>query len=105
MNAYRGTVSHARVALAGRGVSARNTQQPWIPGQVAGALPTLSERPALLVWPTRDVAFRTPERQRWEKTFRNHRTVLLHGAGHYMQEDASHEIISAIRDFVGTSGL
>jgi haloalkane dehalogenase len=105
MNAYRGpfptpesrwpVAVFPREILSSRGFLA----------EVAGALPTLSERPALLVWPTRDVAFRTPERHRWEKTFRNHRTVLLHGAGHYMQEDASHEIISAIRDFVGTSGL
>jgi haloalkane dehalogenase len=60
-------------------------------------LPVLSDRPALLVWPTRDLAFRDPERRRWEQLFPNHRTVLLDGAGHYVQEDAPDEIVAAIR--------
>jgi haloalkane dehalogenase len=62
-------------------------------------LPRLSDRPALLVWPTKDVAFREPERERWEQLFPDHRTVLLEGAGHYIQEDAASEIITAIREW------
>ena len=64
--------------------------------EVQQRLPQLSERRTLLVWPTKDVAFREPERKRWEELFPNHRTVLLEGAGHYMQEDAPGEIIAAI---------
>jgi len=41
----------------------------------------------------------TPERRRWEATFPDHRTVLLDGAGHHIQEDAPAEIIAAIRDW------
>jgi haloalkane dehalogenase len=62
-------------------------------------LPVLRDRPALLVWPTADVAFRTPERRRWEDVFPRHRTVLLQGAGHYIQEDAPAEIVAAIREW------
>jgi haloalkane dehalogenase len=51
------------------------------------------------VWPTKDVAFKDPERRRWEALFPNHRTVLLEGAGHYIQEDAPEEIVAAIRDW------
>ena len=40
-----------------------------------------------------------PERRRWEAVFPDHRTVLLEGAGHYIQEDAPDEIISAILDW------
>jgi haloalkane dehalogenase len=40
-----------------------------------------------------------PERRRWEAVFPDHRTVLLEGAGHYIQEDALDEIISAILDW------
>jgi haloalkane dehalogenase len=61
------------------------------------ALPALGDRPALIVWPTRDVAFGEPERKRWERIFPNHRTVILQGAGHYIQEDAADEITTAIR--------
>jgi haloalkane dehalogenase len=61
------------------------------------ALPALAERPALLVWPTKDIAFRERERRRWERVFPNHRTVILEGAGHYIQEASPDEILAAIR--------
>jgi haloalkane dehalogenase len=62
-------------------------------------LSTVADRPALLVWPTKDIAFGEPERLRWEKLFAGHRTVALEGAGHYIQEDAPEEIIAAIRSW------
>jgi haloalkane dehalogenase len=65
--------------------------------EIEQGLPKLSDRPALLVWPTKDVAFREPERKRWEQLFPNHRTVILDGGGHYIQEDAPEDIITAIR--------
>jgi haloalkane dehalogenase len=67
--------------------------------EVDRALPALARRPALIVWPTRDPAFRDAERRRWEATFPDHRTVTLEGAGHYVQEDAPDEIVAAIRDW------
>jgi haloalkane dehalogenase len=67
--------------------------------EVERGLPRLSDRPALLVWPTKDVAFREPERKRWERVFPDHRTVLLEGAGHYIQEEAPEEIVAAIREW------
>jgi haloalkane dehalogenase len=65
--------------------------------EIERGLSRLSDRPALLVWPTKDIAFREPERKRWEQVFPNRRTVVLEGAGHYIQEDASEEIIAAVR--------
>jgi haloalkane dehalogenase len=67
--------------------------------EVEQGLTQLSDRPALLVWPTKDIAFREPERKRWEQIFPNHHTVILEGAGHYIQEDAAEEIVAAIRDW------
>ncbi|WP_328400591.1 alpha/beta fold hydrolase [Nocardia sp. NBC_00403] len=64
--------------------------------EVEQGLAVLRDRPALLVWGTKDVAFRAPERRRWEQQFVDHRTVLLDGAGHYIQEDAADEIVAAI---------
>ena len=51
------------------------------------------------MWPDKDVAFREPERRRWEQVFPEHRTVMLEGVGHYIQEDAPEEIVAAIRDW------
>ncbi len=64
---------------------------------VERGLPKLRDRPALLVWPTKDIAFRDAERRRWESVFPDHRTILLEGAGHYIQEEAPDEIVAAIR--------
>jgi haloalkane dehalogenase len=72
------------------------TSRPFL-ADIERRLPQLSDRPALLVWPTKDIAFKGPERRRWEQLFTNHHTVILDGAGHYIQEDASDEIVEAIR--------
>jgi haloalkane dehalogenase len=56
-------------------------------------------KPALIVWGDKDPAFRETQRLRWERTFANHRTVILRGAAHYIQEDAPEEIIAAVRDW------
>jgi haloalkane dehalogenase len=70
--------------------------------EIERVLPVLAERPALLVWPTKDIAFRDPERRRWEEIFPNHRTVLLEGAGHYIQEAAPELIVAAIDEWSST---
>jgi haloalkane dehalogenase len=99
MDAYRGPFPNAPARVP-----------TWIfPREILGSRPFLArvetglgalhDRPALLVWPTKDVAFREPERLRWESVFADHRTVLLEGAGHYIQEDAPGEIVAAIRDW------
>ena len=68
-------------------------------GDIERGLAALRDRPALLVWPTKDVAFRDRERRTWEAMFPQHRTVVLDGAGHYIQEDAPGEIVDAIRSW------
>jgi haloalkane dehalogenase len=66
---------------------------------VEQALPRVTDRPALIVWPDGDVAFRGRERERWESLFPDHRTVVLENVGHYIQEEAPDEIVAAIRDW------
>jgi haloalkane dehalogenase len=67
--------------------------------KIEGRLPTLAGKPALIVWPTKDVAFRDAELRRWEQLFPQHHTVKIEGAGHYVQEDAPDQIVQAIRDW------
>ena len=64
--------------------------------EVEQGLPRLTHLPALIVWGDRDQAFKEPQRLRWERTFPNHKTVILRGASHYIQEDAPQEIVAAI---------
>ena len=97
MNAYRGPfptpASRRPTAVFPREILA---SRPFL-ADIERRLPELSDRPALIVWPTKDVAFGDRERERWEELFPDHRTVLLEGAGHYIQEDAPDEIVTAIQ--------
>jgi haloalkane dehalogenase len=99
MDAYRGPFPdpESRVAVA---VFPREIlrSRPFL-AEVERGLRQLTDRPALIVWPTADLAFRERERRRWEELFANHRTVTLEGAGHYIQEEAPEEIVAAIRDW------
>lgn len=96
MDAYRGPFptpgSRRPTAVFPREILA---SRPFL-ADVEQRLLTLRDRHALLVWPTRDPAFRDRERRRWEQLFPDHRTVMLDGAGHYIQEDAPDEIVAAI---------
>jgi len=96
MQAYRGPFPHWE-----------QRQRTWIfPREIRGSsdflaeveagLTGLADRPVLILWGDRDIAFRDTERARFEGCFPRHRTVALPGAGHYIQEDSPDEIASAI---------
>ncbi|MFN2589234.1 MAG: alpha/beta fold hydrolase [Actinomycetota bacterium] len=80
-----------------------------MPKEILGATELLSEvergtsklahLPALIVWGTKDPGFKAHDRARWEWTFPRHRTVILEGASHYIQEDAPEEIVAAIEEW------
>ncbi len=67
--------------------------------EVERGLTSLRDKPALLVWADKDQAFKERHRQRWEQAFPNHTTRILHGASHFIQEDAPEEIVAAITDW------
>jgi haloalkane dehalogenase len=67
--------------------------------EVERSLVRLRELPILITWGDRDVAFKKAELLRFEALFPRHRTVILRGAGHYIQEDAPEQIGAAIEDW------
>jgi haloalkane dehalogenase len=71
--------------------------------RVESGLPNIADLPALIVWGDADFAFRERERSRFEQLFRTHRTVMLPGAGHFIQEDAPDEIAQAISAWIPPS--
>jgi haloalkane dehalogenase len=72
--------------------------------EVEANLPKLADRPALIVWGTKDFAFRTRERERFEATFPDHRTILFDNASHFLQEDVGDQIAEAITAFRNQTG-
>ncbi|BBZ56832.1 haloalkane dehalogenase 2 [Mycolicibacterium phocaicum] len=56
----------------------------------------LEHLPVLIIWADADVALGDKERRRWESTFPDHSTVVLHGAGHFVPSDAPDEYSAAV---------
>ncbi|MEV0360595.1 alpha/beta fold hydrolase [Nocardia sp. NPDC050697] len=67
--------------------------------EVEAGLPALAQLPTLIVWGDADIAFRPRERARLEATFPEHTTVIVEGAGTYVESDAPEEFVAALRDW------
>ncbi|WP_319451034.1 MULTISPECIES: alpha/beta fold hydrolase [unclassified Mycobacterium] len=70
--------------------------------EVEAGLAGLAHLPTLIVWGDADIAFRAQERQRLEVAFPEHETVIVDGAGTYVESDAPEEFVIAIRDWATT---
>lgn len=103
----RAEMTHYRRAL---GSVDRRAAAAVLPGCIissrdflAGVEARIPDLPTLLIWPTRDIAFKEDERLRWERTFSDCRTVLVEGAGHFVQSDAPDQFADAIRNWMGAA--
>lgn len=67
--------------------------------EVESGLVEIDHLPTLIAWGGADRVFRTKERERLESTFPHHRTVIIEGAGLYVESDAPDEFAAAIRDW------
>ncbi len=67
--------------------------------EVELSLAALRQTPTLILWGDRDRAFRAPQRERFEQLFPNHRTRILKGAKHFVQEDAPEQICAEVSRF------
>ncbi|MFI9450208.1 alpha/beta fold hydrolase [Amycolatopsis sp. NPDC052450] len=65
--------------------------------EIEAGLAAISHLPALIVWGDADIAFRPQERERLEATFTDHETVIVEGAGTYVESDAPEEFVAAMR--------
>ncbi|MBN6037600.1 alpha/beta fold hydrolase [Amycolatopsis sp. 195334CR] len=65
--------------------------------EVEAGATDLRHLPTLIVWGNAQIGFRPRERERLEETFPAHETVILEGAGLYVESDATDEFVTAIR--------
>jgi len=85
-----------------------------LPGQIVGATPwlgglwaeraALADKPALIVWGMKDIAFREKELERWREALPRAEVVRLDGVGHYVQDEAPAELAAAVQRFLGAGG-
>lgn len=70
--------------------------------EIEAGLSNLTHLPTLIVWGDADIAFRSQERERLEAVFPKHKTVIVEGAGTYVESDAPEEFVAAIRNWAPT---
>lgn len=68
--------------------------------KLEAGLPTIHEKPALILLSWRDPGFSRDELKRWETVFPHHRTVSLPNGGHFFFEDEPSEVVAAIHKFM-----
>ena len=64
---------------------------------VEARLDDIAALPALIVWGDGDFAFGDKDLRRWQRTFADHETVIVSGAGHFVPSDAPEQFAAAIR--------
>lgn len=69
---------------------------------VEAGLTDLAALPSLIIWGDGDIAFGSEELRRWESILTDHHTVVIEGAGHFVQSDAPARFAAAIRDWYGS---
>jgi len=74
------------------------TSSRWL-AQIWMDVSLLHEKPVLIVWGMKDIAFRKKELERWEQTFPDAQSIHLKGVGHFVQEEAPEELGAAISSF------
>lgn len=71
--------------------------------EVETGLADIADLPTLIVWGDADIAFRAQERERLEATFSDHTTVIVEGAGTYVESDAPEEFVAAVREWAAAT--
>ena len=61
---------------------------------------TFADKPALLLWGFRDIAFREKELDRWRSALSDARVLTFEDCGHFLAEEAPERILPALRDFM-----
>ena len=82
-----------------------------LPGYIVGAGDWLrsiwddraafADKPALLLWGLKDIAFRRKELERWKSALPDFELHEFEDCGHFLAEEAPDRVVSALRDFIG----
>jgi haloalkane dehalogenase len=60
----------------------------------------LADKPALLLWGMRDIAFKEKERARWKNLFAKARAIAYPQVGHFVPDEAGPESVEEVRAFL-----
>ncbi|KAA3609716.1 MAG: alpha/beta fold hydrolase [Calditrichaeota bacterium] len=60
----------------------------------------IADKPSLILWGMKDIAFRENELNKWEDLLKKHTVKKLEDVGHFVQEELASEICPLIDDFI-----
>ena len=60
-----------------------------------------ADKPALILWGLKDIAFRRKERERWKSALRDVELREFDDCGHFVAEEAPGRVVEAPRAFIG----
>ena len=75
----------------------------WL-GEIWSARETFTEKPALVLWGLKDIAFRRKELERWQASLADCQYHEFEDCGHFLAEEAPERIRPLIRAFAGEAG-
>ena len=90
---------HASAALPGHIVGAGS----WL-RSIWDARAAFRDKPALILWGLKDIAFRRKELERWRAELSNPETHTFDDVGHFVAEEAPERVAPLLREFVGRIG-
>jgi len=61
---------------------------------------SIRNKPALILWGMKDIAFKQKELGRWEKLFPQAQVICFPEAGHFLQEEEGPQIAAHVRNFL-----
>ena len=64
-----------------------------------------ADKPALLLWGLKDIAFRRKELEGWKSALPDHELHEFEDCGHFLAEEAPDRVVPALRDFMGRTRL
>jgi len=72
---------------------------PWLE-KLWSKIVVLKDKPTLIVWGMKDVAFREKELKQWQNALKNSTTLQLNSVGHFVPEEAPKELADAVENFL-----
>lgn len=101
MTAYREAMSTATSRRAAAALPAAILGERSLLADAEEAVKRFAERPSLIVWADKDIAFQGRELERWRRLLPTGTVVPVPGAGHFVQSDAPEAVAAAIQSSFG----
>ena len=75
------------------------TSGKWL-GQLWSKIDLIKDKPVLILWGNKDIAFRDKELKKWMRTLTDFKLQVFENAGHYPHEEQPAKVVELISEFL-----